>query len=116
MQGMKVSLTFPRTAVERPALFTRIDSIGNYSLVHDVAVPLEKAATLRGKNIDVLLVGRITGSQLVPGREHHSKPTIDNPLDISINEAALPFNPTSIVFYVVETGEVLEEVSVEMLG
>ncbi len=111
IRGQKVSLTFPRDIVERADLFTRIDTIGNYSLVHDVSVPLDKAVTLRGKDVDVLLVGRITGSKLVPGRGDYTSPTIDNPLDIIVNEVALPFQPTSIVFYVVETGEILEEIS-----
>lgn len=110
IRGTRVSLTFPREIVERRGLFERVDSIGNYSLVHDVSVPIEKAALLRGKDLDVLLVGHFVDSKLVSGSGSYATPTISDPLDISMGEMALPFKPKAIVFYVVETGEILETV------
>lgn len=72
-------------------------------------VPLEKAKSISGKTLGVLFVGNFLEPRLVPGKTTTIKPTISSPQDIQVRRTGVPFKPRLVVYYVVETGEVLEQ-------
>lgn len=74
-----------------------------------ISVPLDKARTLSDKEIGVLFVGKLLDIQSIRGHTTHIKPTIDDPREIRVNRTAIPFDLKKIIYYVVETGEILEQ-------
>lgn len=72
-------------------------------------VPLEKAKSISGKTLGVLFVGHFLEPQLVSGHTTIISPTINSPQDIRVRRTGVPFKPKLVVYYVVETGEVLEQ-------
>jgi hypothetical protein len=70
-------------------------------------VPLTEARTLKGATIGVLLVGRFNSARLIQGYPTQLSPTIDAPYDEFVTQDAVPFTPTKLVLYVVQTGQVL---------
>lgn len=70
-------------------------------------VPLTVARTLKGETIGVLLVGRFNSARLIQGYPTQLSPTIDAPYDEFVTQDAVPFTPTKLVLYVVQTGQVL---------
>lgn len=113
IRGEKISVTVPRSMMVLADVFSKVDSIGNYSVIHTIPMPIEQASALRGKHLDVLFVGRIAGPTMVSGRIMSSKPTINDPTDMFVSQNGIPFEPTSVVFYVVETGQILETVKAD---
>jgi len=57
--------------------------------------------------IAVLFVGRITDAKIVEGRGTLIEPKIDSPTDIFIMEEAVPFELKKVIYYVIQTGEIL---------
>jgi hypothetical protein len=73
------------------------------------AMPRARARLLEGKRIGVLFVGMLHDPHLVPGQPTIIRPTISNPSDIRVTRIAVKFRPTRLVYFTVETGEVLFE-------
>lgn len=72
-------------------------------------VPLEKAKSISGKTLGVLFVGHFLEPRLVSGHTTTISPTISSPQDVRVRRTGVPFKPRLVVYYVVETGEVLEQ-------
>lgn len=107
-RGVKVSLPLRRELVDRKDLFYK-DVLDNYSVVHEIPMPLAQAAALKGKHIDVLFIGKVSGAQLIDGRAQIYEPTVTDPMDVFIRQSGLPLDVQAMWFYVLETGEVLEK-------
>jgi len=75
---------------------------------HLVRFPPEKAMKLKGNKIGVLFLGSVTSAEIIAGKSNISPPTFEDPTDTVIQEEAIPFDLKKIVFYVVETGKILE--------
>ena len=73
------------------------------------AVPRERALLLDGKVIGLLFVGTLQDGRLITGRPTIITPTIDNKSDFLITSSSIKFRPTRIVYFIVETGEILLE-------
>lgn len=78
-----------------------------YTFQDRLPVPLEKARDLKDMKVAVLFVGRITDAKIVEGRGTLIEPKIDSPTDIFIMEEAVPFVLKKVIYYVIQTGEVL---------
>lgn len=89
-------------------LFSIGDSNRMY-LIDRISVPIEKAVTLKGKNIRALIVGRLLEARLIEDVKYVWRPTISSPSDMLVTEDAVPFAVSKIVYYVYETGEILFE-------
>ncbi|QSB03154.1 hypothetical protein JWZ98_09600 [Methylomonas sp. EFPC1] len=75
---------------------------------HDeLYIAIEKARTLKHSQVAVLFVGHVLDSEIVNGRSYRHKPTIDEPEDEMNITVAIPFQLTTIYYYVVDTGEIL---------
>jgi hypothetical protein len=81
----------------------------SFDLKSTANVPVEKARTLAGYDIGVLLVGKIVSPKMVEGKAVLIEPTISKPTDIFITLDTAPFLPTRFIFYVVQTGEILSD-------
>jgi len=90
---------------EGPVLSTTFKD--RYEFKDRLSIPLEKARGLKSKKLAVLFVGRITDAKLVNGRSELIEPRIDLPNDTFISEEAAPFEVKKIIYYVIETGEIL---------
>lgn len=92
-----------------PSVFSPNKLLGkdDYSFTDNLYVPLEKARTLKDKTIGVLFVGNIISNSIVEGRGFLVEPKINNPKDIIIIDDGIPFNLTNIVYYVIQTGEIV---------
>jgi hypothetical protein len=84
----------------------------SYELKTTLPLPIEHAKALQGLTIGVLLVGKFAASTLIEGRPTLISPTLNDPIDIFVMEDAAPFDPQEVVFYVVETGEILARTSI----
>jgi hypothetical protein len=93
----------PLFAIFRPGRYLR----DSYKYQDDVPVPLEQARSLKNLSLGVLFVGRITDAKLIEGRGTLVEPKIDSPNDIFIIEEALPFELKKVVYYVIQTGEII---------
>lgn len=106
--GEDFSLAIPKNSLMLTSVFSQHRYVKDiYNLQDRLAISLERARVLKDMNIAVLLVGRITDARLVKGRGTLLEPRIDSPRDIFITEEAVPFDIKSIVYYVVQSGEIL---------
>lgn len=96
------------------SLFER-DKHSQYSSLFKLAgsffLPIEKARSLQQHKIGMLLIGKFTSANIVDGRAILINPTITEPRDIFIKIDAVPFTPTRVVYYVIQTGEILSSQS-----
>lgn len=111
IRGRKVGITAPKSVLSHKELFKK-GIINSYAVNHTLPMPLDQALQLRGKTIAMLWVGRVSGTKKVPGRALLSDATSSHPTDIFVMNYGLPFAPTEIVFYVIETGQILEVIRV----
>lgn len=111
IRGRKVGITVPKAVLSKSDVFKK-GIINSFAVNHTLAMPLDQASQLRGKTIAMLFVGKMAGTKKVPGRALLSDATSSRPTDIFVMNYGLPFAPTEIVFYVVETGQVLEAIKV----
>jgi hypothetical protein len=61
----------------------------------------------------MLFVGSVTGAEVIPGKGSVASATFDDPTDTNIQEEAIPFDLKKIVFYVVETGKILDVMNIQ---
>lgn len=82
-----------------------------YGYKYQFSVPLAKARDLKGMRIGTLLVGQVGEAALLSNHRHWGARTDDifEPKDLTINSEAIPFNLKKIIFYVVQTGEILDQ-------
>jgi len=73
----------------------------------------DDAKKLKANKIGMLFVGSIAGAEIIAGKGNVSPPTFDDPTDINMQEEAIPFNLKKIVFYVVETGKILDVMNIQ---
>lgn len=90
--------------------FSKDRELTNYYKLRDrLRVPLEKARNLKGMEVALLFIGRVTDAKIIEGAGARVEPKIDSgiPVDIFTTEEAVPFELKKIVYYVVQTGEIL---------
>jgi|CXWL01.1.fsa_nt_gi hypothetical protein len=104
-QGRDFALAFQKDS----PLLSSVLSSGrsfNYEYQDKFSVTLEKARSLKDMNVAVLFVGRVSDVIIVDNYTR-VEPTIDWPRDIFIIEDAIPFDLKEIIYYVIQTGEIL---------
>jgi len=95
--------------VLRSQFFAR-EKYSSWTEFQDVfQMPLERARGFAGKDIKVLLVGRIKQPLLIEGRGLLGEPTIAKPRDIFIQKLGVPFELKRVVYFVQQTGEVIRD-------
>lgn len=109
--GDYVSLAIPGGQLER-AGFKKEKYLESYGLTRSIPMPLEQAAALRDMKIALLLVGSFSGATIVKGRGLLVDPTISKPSDIFIQDFGLPFRLKEVIFYVQETGQILDRIKI----
>lgn len=113
IRGINFSIALPSSHAAIGQVFTRPSSyFDDITFSDKLHVPLEKAKALKGK-IGVLFVGAICDTKLIEGQPIITEPTISNPRDVIIETTALPFDLKRIVYYVISTGEILEQRVIE---
>ena len=80
-----------------------------FDLKSQFAVPLHKAKSLAQYKLGLLLVGKFTTAKIIDGRSVLIDPTVSEPTDIFITQDAVPFAPTRLVLFVIETGEIVAD-------
>lgn len=109
IRGREVGVVMPRSALSHREVFE--NPYGNsFKIKRTLAMPLDQASQLRTKTIAMLYVGRIDGTKKVNGPTMLLDATSARPRDVFVYSTGLPFAPTEIVFYVVETGQILDAV------
>ena len=73
------------------------------------SIPRDLARLTEGRKIGLIFVGRLVSPQFISGRQTIIIPTISNPSDIRVKRTAVHFKPSRIVYFMVETGEILFE-------
>ncbi len=111
--GSDFALAFRKDSpILKLAVFYRRYPIDDrYAFQDKISVPLEKARSLGGSQLTVLFVGRVSDAQVVEGRGRLVEPKLSSPVDILITEDAVPFDLVKIIYYVIQTGEILEQKS-----
>lgn len=113
--GLNFALAIPKKSSAINQVFEHIKPgdghQGGYLYRDKFDFPLVDARKLGKKNISVLFVGRVTDAKILEGRSLISEPTIDYPFDDFIQEEAMPFELKKIIYYVVQTGEILHQKS-----
>lgn len=79
-----------------------------YPVIQTIEVPIEKAKSLSGKTIGLLMVGTIANSE-VQTEYQHIEPKIDKPTDLTAVKYGLSIDLERLVFYVIESGEILKQ-------
>lgn len=106
--GRDLTLAFPENS---PALSTALKhnqySKERYWYEDTLPVPLEKARGFKDMTIGVLFVGRVTDAKVIEGRPTLIEPKMSSPMDILILKNGVPFELKRVVYYVVQTGEIL---------
>jgi hypothetical protein len=102
--GSNFALAF----LKNSPLLSSVMSQRNYRYEYEdkLSVPLEHARRLKDMELAVLFVGRVGAAQIVENRSSY-RPTLDWPREVSITAYAVPFVIKKIVYYVVQTGEIL---------
>jgi hypothetical protein len=77
-----------------------------YSFVDKFSFPIEAAKSLKQNKIGVLFVGRFTTAEIIKG-VYGKIATISSPVGTTTEVEAVPFKPTRVIYYVVNTGEIL---------
>ena len=95
------------SAVLSTAFTQERDRKDRLSFQDRLPMPLEKARDLKDMKVAVLFVGRITDAKIVEGRGTTIKPRIDWPINMFIMEEAVPFELKKLIYYVIQTGEIL---------
>lgn len=72
-------------------------------------VPRDRARLSESKRVGVLFVGRLMDARLIAGQSTIITPTVSNPSDFRVTRTAVRFTPTRVVYYVIETGDILFE-------
>lgn len=107
-RGSDFALSILNTTPFFNTMFTHAKSLNStYRYKDTFSVPSERARNLKDLKIGILFVGRVTGAKLVEGLASFIEPEIDNPHDLLITQIAVPFDVKKVVYYVIETGEVL---------
>ena len=87
------------------------------SVVYDIArmgfeyivrVPPETAEKLKKYKLGVLFVGSVARAEILTSQKVTSEATYEDPKDTIIQEDAIPFDLKKIVFYVQDTGKILD--------
>lgn len=107
-RGRDFALAIAKGSAVLSAAFTQERYLKDqYSFQDRLPVPLEKARDLKDMKIAVLFVGRITDAKIIEGRGTLIEPKVDSPTDIFIMEEAVPFELKKVIYYVIQTGEIL---------
>lgn len=109
-RGHDFAIAIPKGSVALRASFSKDRNISiRYELRERFRVPLEKARNLKDMKLALLFIGRVTDAKIIEGQTLIIKPKIDDaiPMDVFVTEDAVPFEIKKIVFYVVQTGEIL---------
>ncbi len=110
IRGLNFALAIAKSSAVLSATFTQKQEryLKDQYLFQDrLPVPLEKARSLKDMQIAVLFVGRITDAKVIEGQGTLIKPEIDSPTDIFIQQEAVPFELNKVIYYVIQTGEIL---------
>jgi hypothetical protein len=107
-RGNNYSLAISKKSPLLHTLFSSLPDTFDYSYVRKLYIPLEKARTLKGKTIAIMFVGQIAEAKLIHGHDIIISPTITNPNDMFYEDEAIPFDLKKVIYYVFETGEILE--------
>jgi len=109
-RGLDFAVAIPKGSVVLRTAFSKAEWTNHYKLRDRLHVPLEKARSLKGMEIALLFIGRVKDAKIIEGKPWLINPTIDDilgPHDIIIDQEAVPFEIKKIVYYVVQTGEIL---------
>ncbi len=92
-----------------PALtyFSKRVSGSGYDYFDTIFIPIEKARTLSGSHIGILIVGNVVDTKIIESGGFRMTPTINDPAEILSFNKAIPFKISKIIYYVIETGEIL---------
>ncbi|RQW86296.1 MAG: hypothetical protein EHM79_09935 [Geobacter sp.] len=110
-EGLKFSLSLSKKSSFVKEMFDPPAGILGQKYRGNFTIPLDKARQLKDKTVGVLYVGNVTDVKLIKGKGIYSEPTYDHPTKIEIEEDAVPFDVKKIVYYVVQTGEILYQKS-----
>ena len=106
--GRDVALAFPSNSPALTSAFKRNTySAERYWYEDTLPVPLEKARGMKDMTVGVLFVGNITDAKVIEGRPTVIEPKISSPMDILILKIGVPFSLKRVIYYVVQTGEIL---------
>lgn len=107
-RGRDFSIAIAKGSAVLKAKFKQERYLDNAYLFEDrLPIPLEKARTIKDMKVAVLFVGRVTAAKIVEGRGTLKDPRLDSPTDTFISNEAVPFEVKKIIYYVVQTGEIL---------
>lgn len=109
VRGTEYAIALPRKhRAFKSKMFAKEPYVEWYGFKDRLPLPLEKARSTKGQKVAVLFVGQFTEPVIVQRLSRDESPTIDSPSDIEITEKAVPFDLKQIVYYIVETGEILK--------
>lgn len=74
-----------------------------------IDVSIEKARNLKELTIAALIVGNVNEAKIIDGHITLVEPKIETPNDVMVIEEAIPFNVKKVIYYIVETGEILSQ-------
>lgn len=81
-----------------------------YDNYHDkLSIPLNKARNLKNTKVAVLFVGQVIDAKIEKARGLIIEPTINKPEDTFVTNEAIPFDLQKIIYYVIQTGEILDQ-------
>ncbi len=96
---------------ELSELPTKLRDDYNPKFLGSVSIPLEQARLLQGKTITTLFIGRIPDAKIIRDFSS-SEATIKSPIEFYSSSKGLPFEVHRIIYYVLETGEILGSVDI----
>lgn len=82
-----------------------------YTYKDQLHVPIEKARNFKNMEMAILFVGRVCDAKIIEGNLDSSTATIDSPYSTFIREEAVPFDLKQIIYYVVQTGEIIGQIT-----
>jgi hypothetical protein len=85
--------------------------IRTYEYQDELSIPIEKAKSIKNTKIAGLVVGYVTDAKIIKNLVDSRDPTFDYPIDKYLMYEAVPFEVKKIIYYVVQTGEILYQKS-----
>jgi hypothetical protein len=99
--------TYLSLAVSRNSRFVTGYQDHLYRFNDAIDFPLERSRGYRTADLKMMLVGEISGTDLIEGEGTFLSPKIDSPVDISIDNKGIPFKVQAVIYFFRNDGRIV---------
>jgi hypothetical protein len=99
--------TYLSISVSRKSPFVTSYRDHIYRYTDTIEFPLEQARAYKTADLKMMLVGEISGTELIDGEGTRLQPSLDSPYDVAIDNKGIPFTLKAAVYFFQSDGRIL---------